>query len=76
MITMEEVNQALRETWTQELKKEESLPKQLAKGYKTWVQSMIKGAVERLQGEENPAAAQGADAGGDAGGDAGQAPQE
>lgn len=74
MITMEEVNQALRETWTRELKKEESLPKQLVKGYKDWIQQKIKGAVEGLQQDENPAVAE-QDAGG-AGGGEGQVPQE
>ncbi len=73
MITMEEVNQALRETWTRELKKEESLPKQLVKGYKNWIQQRIKGAVEGLQQDENPAGT-GQDAG--AGGGEEQVPQE
>lgn len=52
MITMEEVNQALRDTWTLELKKEESLPKQLAKGYKAWVRGLIQNAAVGLQQNE------------------------
>ena len=74
MITMEEVNQALRETWTRELKKEESLPKQLVKGYKGWIQQKIKGAVEGLQQDENVAAGAEQEAG--AGGGEEQVPQE
>lgn len=73
MITMEEVNQALRDTWTLELKKEESLPKQLAKSYKAWVQGLIQNAAAGLQQNEaanssSPEPAQGASGG--------EAPQE
>ena len=49
---MEEVNQALRDTWTLELKKEESLPKQLAKSYKAWVRGLIQNAAAGLQQNE------------------------
>jgi len=73
MITMEEVNQALRDTWTLELKKEESLPKQLAKSYKAWVRGLIQNAAAGLQQNE-AAGANDQEAAQGAGG--GEAPQE
>ena len=57
MITMEEVNQAITDAWTQDLKKQESLPVKVARGYKQWVRGQIKAAAKLLQ-EQDAAAAE------------------
>lgn len=66
---MEEVNQALLDAWTQDLKKQESLPIKIARGYKKWVQEQIKAAAAALQ-EQDSAAQPQEDSGGE------EAPQE
>ena len=66
---MEEVNQALLDAWTQDLKKQESLPIKIARGYKKWVQEQIKAAAAALQ--EQDSAAQSQEGSGESG-----APQE
>ena len=53
MVTMEEVNQALLDAWTQDLKKQESLPIKIARGYKKWVQEQIKAAAASLQEQDS-----------------------
>lgn len=55
---MEEVNQALLDAWTQDLKKQESLPIKIARGYKKWVQEQIKAAAAALQEQDSAAQSQ------------------
>lgn len=58
MVTMEEVNQALLDAWTQDLKKQESLPIKIARGYKKWVQEQIKAAAAAMQEQDSVAQSQ------------------
>lgn len=51
MITMTEINSLLKENFTKQLQDIKSLPENLANGYKTWVQGLVKAAEQDLQME-------------------------
>lgn len=49
MISMPEINQLLKENFQQQLSTIKDLPEDLAKGYKVWVQSLVKAAGQKMQ---------------------------
>ena len=63
MLSMPQINQMLRQNFQVQLQQLSTVPDDLARGYKDWVHGLIAQVSQKMQMENNPQAAMGADVG-------------
>ena len=54
MLSMQEINQMLKENFQRQLQEITDLPEDLAIGYKNWVRGLVKTAAQQLSNEAAP----------------------
>lgn len=58
MLDVSEINTALKENFQRQLQDVRDLPEDLARGYRAWVQGLVKAAAAKMAAEAGPAQAQ------------------
>ena len=58
---MEDINAQLKEAFMRDIRTEKELPRDLAKGYKTWVRSLTAAAGQRISEQASQQAAENKD---------------
>lgn len=64
MIKMTEINAMLKQNMTEQLQDIKELPEDLARGYKTWVQGLVKQASQQMTQPSMPEGDEAQDKGG------------
>lgn len=55
MLSMQQINQSLKDNFQRQLQDIKELPEDLARGYKSWVRGLIKQAAQQLSEASAPA---------------------